>query len=177
MFAPRMYKTYGRVLDEVLGRDELLRRNFKNNNFAAMTINLGPQTVTYRHLDHLNVPWGWCAITAFGNYNPKIGGHLILWNLGIAIEFPPGATIAIPSAIIKHSNVGIGEGERRYSLTQYTAGGLVRWVEGGFQLQKTASRSNTQCMEVASERWEAGVRHWSRWDELRTDVLTQFTVQ
>ncbi|KAJ7624191.1 hypothetical protein B0H17DRAFT_1151319 [Mycena rosella] len=51
--------------------------------------------------------WGWCSITALGDFDPNKGGHLILWDLRLAIRFPPGSTILIPSALLHHSNVAI----------------------------------------------------------------------
>ena len=78
LYAPRMHARYGLTLDTLIQRDARVRRNFLNNNFAAMTINLGPRTVTYRHTDHLNVPWGWCAISAFGRYDYKLGGGSLM---------------------------------------------------------------------------------------------------
>ncbi|KAF7342717.1 hypothetical protein MSAN_02029600 [Mycena sanguinolenta] len=50
------------------------------------------RTVTLPHLDFLNLSWGWCFITALGWYDYRRGGHLILWDLRLIIEFPPGAT-------------------------------------------------------------------------------------
>ena len=167
MYAPRMYMRYGKTLDALLARDPAMRRNFKNNNFAAMTMNLGPNTVTFRHVDHLNVPWGWCAITALGNYDPKLGGHLVLWDLGIAIEFPPGATILIPSAVVAHSNVAIQAYETRYSLTQYSAGGLIRWLDCAHQSQSSFEAAGRKHMQTPEERWKDGVENWCTWDELK----------
>ncbi|KAI0703089.1 hypothetical protein C8Q76DRAFT_697500 [Earliella scabrosa] len=166
MYAPRMFCRYGLTLDVLLQQDSRLRRNFHGNHFACMTLNLGPNTVTSRHTDHLNVPWGWCAITAFGTYDYKQGGHLILWDLGIAFEFPPGATILIPSAILAHSNAAIQPGETRYSLTQYTAGGLFRWVECGLQSQKSFDAAGMQASQTPEERWKEGLKTWSTWNEL-----------
>jgi len=58
---------------------------------------------------------------------------MILWDLGLVIEFPPGSTIFLPSASLVHSNASIQKDERRYSFTQYTSGGIFRWVDYGFQ--------------------------------------------
>lgn len=88
--------------------------------------------VSFPHLDFGNLAWAWCAISAFGNFNPDRGGHLILWDLGLIIRFPPGSTILIPSALLWHSNVKIQAGETRHSFTQYSAGGLFRWQANGF---------------------------------------------
>ena len=111
--------------------------------------------MSVRHLDFLNLAFGWCAVTSFGSFNYKTGGHLILWDLGLVIEFPPGATILIPSAVMSHSNVTIGESERRYSMTQYAAGGLFRWVENGFRLDRKLSKKQKQRRgAVAAERYD-----------------------
>lgn len=77
--------------------------------------------------------FGECSVTPFGSYDYKRGGHLVLWDLKLVIEFPPGCTILFPSAVLSHSNVAIARHERRYSFAQYTAGGLFRWVDQGFQ--------------------------------------------
>lgn len=106
--------------------------------FAACSFNLGPRTVTYPHVDVGYLIFGWCAITALGNFDPDVGRHLILWDLGLIIRFPPGSTILIPSALLCHSFTSIREHETRYSFTQYTAGGLFRWVDDGCQSQKDA---------------------------------------
>ncbi|KAJ6463733.1 hypothetical protein C8R47DRAFT_992488, partial [Mycena vitilis] len=92
--------------------------------FAACTFNFGPNTVTLPHVDAVNIAWGWCCITALGHFNPDLGGHLILWDLWLVIRFPAGSTIFIPSALLRHSNIVIQQGETRYSFTQFTVGGL-----------------------------------------------------
>ncbi|KAI0707016.1 hypothetical protein C8Q76DRAFT_629056 [Earliella scabrosa] len=175
LYAPRMHAHYGRTLDALVQRDARVRRNFVNNNFAAMTLNLGPRTVTYRHTDHLNVSWGWCAITAFGTYDYTQGGHLILWDLGIAFEFPPGATILIPSAVLTHSNVAIAEHERRYSLTQYTAGGLQRWIDCEHKSQRRFEASGGRLTQSAEERWKDGLANWCTWEELLDGLPSRAT--
>lgn len=174
-FAPRVKSRFSNTLNAILERDHRLKRNFPNSVFAAMTLNLGPQTVTYRHTDSLNAPWGWCAITAIGDYDPKKGGHLILWDLGIAVEFPPGSTILIPSAILRHSNVAISQGERRYSLTQYTAGALFRWEECGFRSEASLKAAGGQYSRSSEERWKAGVETLCRWDELREGIARRLS--
>ncbi|KAJ3769587.1 hypothetical protein FB446DRAFT_623905, partial [Lentinula raphanica] len=83
------------------------------------------------HRDSLNWPFGWCAITALGKYDPRRSGQLILWELKLVIDFPHAATVFIPSAVITHSNTPLAEGDNRMSFTQYTAGPIFRWVENG----------------------------------------------
>lgn len=112
--------------------DPSLIRPFPSSVYASGTYNFGPQTVCCAHCDQANLPNGMCSITPFGKYNPKTGGHLVLWDLKLVIEFPPGSTILIPSAVLTHSNTAILPDETRYSFTQYSAGGLFRWVENSF---------------------------------------------
>ena len=107
LFVPRLYKFYDSILTSVCSHNPKLKRNYDNNVFAAMTMNLGPQTVTRMHVDHLNIPFGWCVITAIGDFDHTRGGHLILWELKLVIEFPAGSPIFIPSAVISHSNVAV----------------------------------------------------------------------
>ncbi|KAL0567739.1 hypothetical protein V5O48_014252, partial [Marasmius crinis-equi] len=99
-----------------------IRWNFNGSVFACATINFGPQTCTFKHRDVQNLPHGWCAVTAMGSFDHRKGGHLVLWDLGTALEFPPGSTILLPSATLLHSNIPVGPNETRTSYTQYSAG-------------------------------------------------------
>lgn len=135
-----------------------LIRNFRNSVFPCLTINLGPTTCTFDHMDPGNLPFGWCSVTALGPFNPTLGGHLVLWDLQLVIEFPPGSTILLPSATLRHSNVGICEGECRYSVTQFAAGGLFRWVDQGFQ--PSTVYYNGLSAEAKAGISDAGKRHW-----------------
>lgn len=130
------------TLDELESRCPSLKRPFENTAFAALTLNLGPVVCTTPHKDMQNFAKGLCSVTSFGNYNPNKGGHLILWDLGIVIEFPPYSTILIPSAIIEHSNTCVQDGETRQSITQYISSGLLAWRANGFQQVQAAKKNN-----------------------------------
>jgi hypothetical protein len=126
----------------------------------------------YLHRDSQNIPFGLCAVTSAGRFNPKKGGHLVLWELGIALEFPSGSTILIPSATISHCNTAIQEGETRMSMTQCCAGGLVQY---GFNtkedLKCTAEgRQKVAEMEAGNEeRWKWAIGLFSKLHELVED--------
>ncbi|KAJ7891620.1 hypothetical protein B0H14DRAFT_2335644, partial [Mycena olivaceomarginata] len=168
---PAVHTLFAMTLDALIQNNSGLRRNFAMSAFAAATLNFGPSTVTLPHIDALNLAWGWCAITALGIFDPDAGGHLVLWDLKLVIRFPPGSTILIPSAILRHSNVGIGPNERRYSFTQYSAAGLFRWVSNRFHSDLTvnntirddplaqAERERARCT-----RWADGVNSFQRWN-------------
>ncbi|KAJ7800267.1 hypothetical protein B0H14DRAFT_3092679 [Mycena olivaceomarginata] len=117
--------------------------------FAACTFNFGPRAICAPHLDFANLSWGWCAITALGDFDPDLGGHLILWDLRLVIRFPPGSTILLPSAIIRHSN--------------YTAAGLFRWVRNGFKTDEDFELSASK-EEQARRDAEHGRRVYNRWN-------------
>ncbi len=122
-WALSLFQYYATHLKELLLNDDSLVLNFANSIFAACTFNFGPWTVCFEHMDSRNLPFSWCAITMLGRFNPQKGGHFVLWDLKLVIEFPLGSTILIPSAVLCHSNTAISRKETRYSFTQYTAGG------------------------------------------------------
>lgn len=96
---------------------------------------------------------------------------MILWDLKLVAEFPPGSTIMIPSSVIHHSNTRIQLNEVRYSFTQYSAGGLFRWVDLGFKKVDDYMR-DMKCEEAAamreklSQQLEFGLSLYSTYDEL-----------
>lgn len=136
IWAPRLHGEYRENLARLYDKDPTLLPNYFTNVFTSATVNFGPQVVTFPHVDELNVPFGWCAITALGKFNHRVGGHLVLWDLNMVVEFPSGSTILIPSATIRHSNVAIQPKETRHSFTQYTSGSLFRWVACGHRTEK-----------------------------------------
>ncbi|KAJ7362211.1 hypothetical protein DFH08DRAFT_950500 [Mycena albidolilacea] len=171
-WAPRLFDFYVIYMTLLYARYTHLCRPFKNGIFSACTFNLGPRTCALSHRDFANLAFGLCAITALGDFDYKTGGHLVLWDCKLVIEFPPGCTILIPSAAIYHSNIPIGRKEHRYSFTQYTAGGLFRWVEHDFKTEEEyfASLSAEQAeeeKELGLARAEAGAGLYSTIDELR----------
>ncbi|KAJ7181397.1 hypothetical protein C8R43DRAFT_870092, partial [Mycena crocata] len=170
-FAPMLHKFYAEQMSLLHLAAPYLRRLFPEaiSVFAACTFNFGPSTVTFPHVDAANLAWGWCSITALGYFDPDLGGHLILWDLNLVIRFPPGSTILIPSALLRHSNISIQQGETRYSFTQYTAGSLFRWVANGNRsdiafFAGANSRDLDEREAQRSQRWENGLRMFRVWD-------------
>ncbi|KII86527.1 hypothetical protein PLICRDRAFT_114577, partial [Plicaturopsis crispa FD-325 SS-3] len=174
-FAPRTADVYRSTLDKLWNWNPQLRKNFKNSIFPAATFNFGPNTICYPHRDYGNVSFGWCAVTALGRFDYTRGGHFVLWDLGLVIEFPPGATILLPSAVMKHSNTSIAAGEVRYSFTQYCAGGLFRWVYNGFRTDKAIQEDIAAGIvpaavvqkraEDRATRWKKGLATFSHLSE------------
>lgn len=163
------YRKHMAVVEEMTGES----RNFAGSIFACASMNFGPRVRSFMHRDPLNLPFGWCAITALGDFDPTKGGHLILWDLKLAVEFPPASAILIPSATLTHSNTAIcGSHESRLSFTQYSAGGLFRWVDNGCQtepeLMDSDKERHAQMLELKKTRcqWEMGLAMYSKLDDL-----------
>ncbi|KAJ7200886.1 hypothetical protein GGX14DRAFT_571899 [Mycena pura] len=168
-YAPRLFSLYDTTKMALLGWKPM-HWPFSGSIFAACTFNFG-RVMTCSHLDFGNLAWGWCSITALGLFDPDRGGHLILWDLRLVIRFPPGSTIFIPSAVVRHSNTAIQPHESRNSFTQYTAGGLFRWVDNGFMtdnnfLRTASPERKAQRAAAMQSRWEFGLSHFLTLEEL-----------
>ncbi|KAJ7790143.1 hypothetical protein B0H14DRAFT_2396692, partial [Mycena olivaceomarginata] len=123
-WAPRLYQHYHDNDEKLHIKLPHLRRPFVGSIFSCAAFNFGPNIWTFKHRDVVNLAFGWCAIQALGDFDPTKGGHLVLWDLMLVIEFPPGALILIPSATLSHSNVPVQPGDTHVSFTQFTSGGL-----------------------------------------------------
>ncbi|RPD55071.1 hypothetical protein L227DRAFT_510691, partial [Lentinus tigrinus ALCF2SS1-6] len=161
-YAPDLYAYYETTKAKIGEQLPHLKPSFTNSVFAGVTFNLGPKTVTYGHRDHQNIPFGWCCVTALGDFDDTKGGHVILWDLKLVIRVPAGASYLIPSAILKHSNVDIGAEETRMSVTQYSAGGLFRWVACGMRSQAVYEREGNR-LPSGQDRWNEGVALLRKW--------------
>ncbi|KAK7434032.1 hypothetical protein VKT23_020431 [Stygiomarasmius scandens] len=150
-WAPKLFQYYSECMDKVLENNPSVYFNFRNSIFAAATFNFGPQTVALEHVDHLNYIYGLCSITALGFYDYTRGGHLILWDLKLVIEFPPGWTILIPSSYLRHGNTDIAPGEKRFSFTQYTSGSLFRYVDSNFKMRTQMTKEEEKQSKITQK--------------------------
>ncbi|KAF8209733.1 hypothetical protein K438DRAFT_1571420 [Mycena galopus ATCC 62051] len=170
LWVPRLYAHY-RAHDAALrNRHPHLHRPFESSVFFCAAVNFGPSVWTFRHRDVLNLAFGWCAVQALGNFDATKGGHLVLWDLKLVVEFPAGALILLPSATIAHSNVPVQPGEERASFTQFSAGGIFRYVDNNFmtieQLESEDPAEYERLMAMRASRWEHGLSLLSTLDEL-----------
>lgn len=171
-WAPNLFKYYQDHMRPLFESKPALVRNFTNSVYPVATFNFGPDTCTVEHVDSANLPFGWCAISALGQFDHTKGGHLVLWDLSLVVEFPAGSTILVPSAAIRHSNVPIQENERRYSFTQYCAGALIRWVDQGLQptsshLASLKGKERVKFEKEDLKRWSKGIDLFSTLKSLR----------
>lgn len=168
-----MYKEYKDTMKKLYENDPENLHQLFESVFPAFTFNLGPRTVTVEHYDSRNKPNGWIAVTSLGNYNPDKGGHIILREFGLMVRFPPGSTILFPSAIIRHGNAPIQQGEFRMSITSYAAGALFQYVDYGFQLKSEAQKRDPELYERLEAKldgaWEKAVQVYSHVDGIVSD--------
>ncbi|KAH6899086.1 hypothetical protein BKA70DRAFT_1115654 [Coprinopsis sp. MPI-PUGE-AT-0042] len=170
MWFPGFYH-YAKVrLDSLYQRMPELSRNFDRSVYPRAAFNLGSSLCTLPHLDLMNCPFGLCSIQAFGTFNHKRSGHLILPDLKLIIEFPSGSLILMPSATLQHANTPVLAGERRSSFTQYCPGGLFRFVDNDFKTKAALKTANPALykknMELKKQRWEMGLSLWNTLGEL-----------
>ncbi|KAF9490605.1 hypothetical protein BDN71DRAFT_1399649, partial [Pleurotus eryngii] len=162
MYSPQMYNCYNQTMEALLASHSDLCRNFKNSPWVVMTLNVGPQAVCFPHLNSRNLPWRWCSVTTFGEFNPNFSGHLVFWDLWLIIQFPPSTTILIQSALMRHSNTLVRDGEARYSITQYSAGRLFCWVENRLVSDKKCNAEAKQNPALKAKHDTACATCWQR---------------
>ncbi|KAJ6522598.1 hypothetical protein B0H19DRAFT_1277292 [Mycena capillaripes] len=157
LWAPCLHAHYRECDTELRHAHPHLRRPFPNSAFFAATFNFGPKAWTFKHRDILN---------------------LVRASRPVGLEarhrFSPGTLILLPSATITHSNVpvDIKSGEERASFTQFSAGGIFRYVDNGCQTVAQLEESNPaeygRLMLLKAPRWEKGLGLFSTMDELLT---------
>ncbi|KDQ65187.1 hypothetical protein JAAARDRAFT_118799 [Jaapia argillacea MUCL 33604] len=169
-YAPRLYKCYHMTMNAIYQHHPHLKRIFPSSAWPAATFNLGPRLVTKQHVNSGNYAAGVCPITAFGVYDHTKGGHFVLWDMGLIIEFPPGSTIVVPSGTLLHGNTAIQPHECCYSFTQYAAGALFRWFDYGFRSSKKLSEEDPALFAEMEHhrltRWAESLTMFSKLEEL-----------
>jgi hypothetical protein len=170
MWFPNFYAYAKTRLDLLYTKMPELSRNFVRSVYPRAAFNLGSSVSTLPHLDVMNCPFGLCSIQAFGTFDHTKGGHLVLADLKLVIEFPAGSLILMPSATLQHANTPVARDERRSSFTQYCPGGLFRFVDNNFQTETSLKKSDPELyarnMALKKGRWEMGLGLWSTLNEL-----------
>ncbi|RXW14744.1 hypothetical protein EST38_g11112 [Candolleomyces aberdarensis] len=139
-FADDVYEELEAKLDRLYENDPSLRPPFDCCVLPCAAFNFGPQVCCKGHRDHSNLPHSWCAITALGDFDSEKGGHLVVEELGIFIQFPAGATVLIPSALLTHGNTPVGSGETQDNLRK-----------------KVGKKEFQERMKLKETRWQEGL--------------------
>ena len=170
---PKVLRDYEAMLAPSMAKLGVTRA-FEKSPEPAYTLNC-PNAVCRYHKDHKNRALGACLVCCGGKFNPTTGGHFVLPELKLAIEFPPGSILAFPSAVLAHGNLPVKSGERRFSFTQYAAGGWFHWVEFNHQTSDKLKETNPTLHGILTSkkhRTEAGPKqlmYLSRIENLRED--------
>lgn len=166
MWAPDIYQKYDNchkyIILQLPALDCIDPSSPLSVPFAALTPNLGPQTVCWPHQDKKDLSNGVCVVLILGSFNHQFGDHIVLHEARLILEMKPGDALFLPSAVSTHETIPIQAGETRYSLVFYSAGCLFSWRD-------CASRTNKEFAEQdkeghkehfspakAQERWKAG---------------------
>jgi hypothetical protein len=171
---PKIYQYVAQQTDLVIDHYNALggrlSRAFPKSAWPAATFNFAPRVVTAPHKDRANAPAIPCSITPSGSFNSELGGHLVLYELGLVIEFPAGSNILICSGSITHYNLPIADSESRASFTQYFAGGLARHVAYGYKVEKDLKMEDRRAFaDAADARWLHALQRFSTEDTLEKD--------
>ncbi|KAJ7861828.1 hypothetical protein B0H14DRAFT_2349798 [Mycena olivaceomarginata] len=172
-----IYADYHTTKQTLLQQNPHLHRTFACSPFTTVTANLGPISVSPPHADFGNKADGMCLIGALGDFDADQGGHFVCWDYDLIIRFPPGCSILILSAVVTHSNTPIQDGEERFSLIQYSAGGLFHWVDNGFQSDRSWRESATaeaiQRREVERKaRCATALKKFMLWKDVKVKNFT-----
>ncbi|RXW11190.1 hypothetical protein EST38_g14665 [Candolleomyces aberdarensis] len=175
-WSPEVYEEIQRKLEKLYARDPSLSKPFPFSVYPCTAFNFGPQVCCKGHRDSSNYAISWCAIQALGQFNPRRGGHLVIKELKVFIQFPAGSTILIPSALLTHGNTPVEDGEVRLSFTQFCPGGLIRWVDNNFQTQarmqqRLSKKAFLDKMKLKEMRWERGLEKIYMLDRLKNKYM------
>ncbi|KAF9473727.1 hypothetical protein BDN70DRAFT_816806 [Pholiota conissans] len=171
LYAPCLHGFYSNTINGLHNSNNSLVPPIAGSVFAACMINFGPQPVTTLHHNIGNLPWGWCTVTALGDFDYKFGGHIISWDINCYAKFPSGLTTTLPSAILHHSNTLIVLHKTQYSVAQYSARSLFYWVDSGFQSKESWNENATpedhrQHAKEQRKQWARGIFMLSTLDKL-----------
>lgn len=154
-----MQEFYDQVLDDVYQHSPPKRRfphsKFGRMSFAVTTINMGPRTSTNAHRDNSDYAGGRGSNQALGSFDYTKGGHLVLYEPKLVIELAPGDVFFFNTSCITHGNIPVGLEEKRYSITNYLSGNLVRWRDQRCSASKAVGEP-----EVANDHAGEGNARW-----------------
>ncbi|KAF9440288.1 hypothetical protein P691DRAFT_793758 [Macrolepiota fuliginosa MF-IS2] len=154
LWSPNLYRYYKEQMDKIFAH-----AGHPKSIFACTSTNLPPNACMVPHF------------LALGNFDPAQGGHLVLHNLRLVIEFPPSSTILLPSATLEHSNTPVHAHEARASITHYSSGGIFRHADNSFRTEVAFEEQDpegfAEMMRQKGDRWKKGLALFSTLDKLK----------
>ena len=168
---------FSHTLRALFAEDSHLRRIYEGTVWPMLTFNYGPEFGTVAQMKINPAADGADWIMVGGNYDPKLGGHIIIWALGLIIELPPGSSIILAS-VLEHASIGVRRSEKYFTVTQYAPGGLFRWVRNGFVTWDTLKERDPDRADryhkAHRTRGPNAVALFSKYSELAADRLDAF---
>ena len=145
--APKLFDDYHTALTATLEHQNE-KWTFPKTVLPIFTLNLPPNVICAYHKDSKDRAIGMCGIKVLGKFNSKTGGHLVLPELKLALEFPSGTVICIPSSTLAHGNLPVKEGESRASFTQFATAGTFHYHEYGYN-------TSDELKEKDKDKWDS----------------------
>lgn len=179
-YCPLLYKYYRDTMRALFSHELHLDRVGESTVYPAIIFDFGPDiTLAHRHFNGL--AQGMCSILAGGNYDYKLGGHLVLWDLALVIQFPPGSCVIL-SSMIDFNTVRVHFGETRTCITQYAAAGLFQFVQYGGRTREQFRRQFPQHAKSTGWQFWATSKQWavklfSTIREVTWDRVAAFSLQ
>ena len=175
-FAPKIYRKYADKLQEMFERMPDLQRIVSKSVFPTASFDFR----NGRPCHASDGQAGWCSLTAGGDFDPHTGGHLFLPQARLIVEFPPGATVLIPSTLV-YGIVPVPRGQTRYTFAQYTPVDVVRYIDNGYRTRRDVFRETTSDLtrDDASKslmRLQDDLKLLSCFDELHNDRVSMGVV-
>jgi hypothetical protein len=154
-----LYDYYTDTLTKVCDNTEDCEWPIESLPFSSFTLNVDKSCICDYHVDGDNCVCGLCLISPYGSFDYKAGGHLVLHELGLILELPPGSIAFIPSALITHHNIPIAPGETRQAFTAYTPARMFQWVENGYECFNRQPKVSKEIkLEMGRVAWIRGKR-------------------
>lgn len=167
---PGVYVYQKSRIEKVLKHHPELERTSSKTIFPTTACNFR-NVCCNKHRDVLNCPFSWCTIAALGRFDYTRGGHIVLDELKLIIEFPHGHTVSIPSASITHYNIPVAEGDVRVSITQYCSGSIFRYVNNGFCIDNVLEKEDpvryTKAKAHKPDRWRLSLGLFSTMGDIK----------
>ncbi|KAJ7756543.1 hypothetical protein B0H14DRAFT_2404706 [Mycena olivaceomarginata] len=174
LWAPKLHTYYDEYDRRLQKRFPHLTRNWERSVFSQAAFNFGPRAWTFKHCDILNLPFGMCTVQALGDFDPKKGGPPHLVGAETRHRVSPGCSNPYPIRNDHTFNLPVGPAEHRASFTQYTGGGLFRYVDNGFRTERELAEEDpdeyARVCEQKAGRWEMGLGLLSTVDELLDSI-------
>ncbi|KAJ7891616.1 hypothetical protein B0H14DRAFT_3428403 [Mycena olivaceomarginata] len=131
-YLPRLYRHYKSTMQSIFKHQPELTQLFPNSIFPRPPSTWAPTSSAGTSISNISK---WCAS-----------------------EFPSGASVLLLSGPCHHGNTPIARRETRYSMTQYAAGALFRWVAYGHQTVQSLLAQKGGAAHKAEVDGELGAR-------------------